>query len=333
MSKIIDIHCHYIGFNPKFLTKEEGNGRLRRFILTGITLRAYCRILGIKYSRDFEFIREKFEDALLETINNSQVDNFVVLALDGVYDKQGELIRSESAFYASNETVYNFKKKSKKVLIGASINPDRKDALGELRKVKKNGAVLVKLHPVFMRFDPSNKKYSEFYKLAARLKLPLLFHVGFESSIPGAKMDERYNKPELIIPALKCGATVILAHAGGNGFLEIREKKRMKIVTEMLEKYPNLYLDDAGIFGPHSKQKVKSLLNNKLALERTIHGSDFPVFPYESIFIPEIGIKKAMELKKIRNIVEREIELKKALGFPDEIFERGYSVLGLKQEI
>lgn len=330
MNKIIDMHCHYVNFNPGFLESAEGFGKLRKFVLLNITLRAYCKMMGVKYSKDFELINSEFEENLFEIIDNSRADNVVVLALDGVYDKEGILIESESSFYIPNEAVYKFKKKSNRILIGASINPSRKDALDELKKAKKNGAVLIKLHPVFMRFDPSDKRYADFYKLAAELELPLLFHVGFEMSIPGAKMATKYDRPEMIELALDCGATVILAHAGGNGLIKVREKKRMRSVTRMLETYPNLYLDNSAIYGPHSKRKVKSLLKTELALERTLHGSDFPVFPYITLFIPRIGFKKARELKRIENPLNKEIELKRTLGFPEETFERAYSVLGLK---
>ncbi|MDI6806552.1 MAG: NAD-dependent epimerase/dehydratase family protein [Candidatus Aenigmarchaeota archaeon] len=72
---------------------------------------------------------------------------------------------------------------------------------------------------------------------------------------------------------------------------------------------------------------TKELVKNQTFVERLLNGSDFP-FPVASpYFFLKIPIKRRWELNKIKNPLTKDYEIKKALGVPDSVFNRGYELI------
>ena len=71
------------------------------------------------------------------------------------------------------------------LLLGASVNPYRPDALEQLIGPKAHGAVLVKWIPPIMEINPDDPRLIPFYQKMAELHLPLLSHTGRGKSFPG----------------------------------------------------------------------------------------------------------------------------------------------------
>src|SRR5438874_13119055 len=103
--------------------------------------------------------------------------------------------------YVTNDYVIELAKRHRKMLFGASVHPYRKDAIAELERCVKAGAVLLKWLPIVQNFDPSDARCIPFYEALAHYKLPLLSHTGGEKSLPN--LNTAVADPRLLEPALK----------------------------------------------------------------------------------------------------------------------------------
>ena len=63
----------------------------------------------------------------------------------------------------------------------------RRDAVAELERVARDGAVLIKWLPITQDIDPSDARCVPFYEALAHLGIPLLSHTGWERTLPTAK--------------------------------------------------------------------------------------------------------------------------------------------------
>ena len=319
--KTIDIHCHsplIEALTSPTLLSEFG-------LLQKIALRFYLRALKIKPDKNPRKILGRLKAKFINLINESKIDHFVVLALDGVYSKDGELLKRGNHFYTSNESVYELAEKNRKIIAGPSINPMRKDAFEELEKAHDKKAALIKIHPCIQLFDPASPKYRKFFATAAKYKIPVLIHIGQEYALPGIRKEMNYSRLEKLAPLLETGCKVIAAH--GCGYSILNERKDFNKVLELLRKYKNFYLDNSALSTGHRKKRAFSIINDTLALERTVFGTDFPVCPSAEAFVTNLGLKKVSVLKEINNPLNRDLEIKKAIGFPPETFSRGYEVI------
>jgi predicted TIM-barrel fold metal-dependent hydrolase len=172
---------------------------------------------------------------------STAVKNAVVFAFDRAYSPTGKAMDDKSDLYISNDFVIDGiakvnkirKKYSARLLFGASVHPYRRDAIQELRRVARKGAILVKLIPSIQHFHPyppnsqlnQRKKLVRYYKELARLGLPLLIHVDEEGSF--AHSNEKYASAWKLELALKQGVTVIVAHAAGRGMGKLPESKKL----------------------------------------------------------------------------------------------------------
>lgn len=322
--KAIDVHCHLAGFNPNIKSFSD----LKFSLIQKPTIKVIYKPLRIKYMDNPSDFAKVSNTQLQKLIEDSPINHFVILGLDGFYDDNGNMINNKSLVYVDNSAVYDFSKKSKKILSGPSINPRRKDAFTELERAYKNNAALIKLHPCYQHFDPNNIKFKKFYKKAAQYKIPFLVHIGPETALPGVKLNMKYSSLEKVELMLKQGCVVIMAHGGGYSLT--REKKRFERVLYYLKKFKNLYIDTSALSTLHRKMTMFSILKHPFAIERTVYGTDFPIYISALPFVRKLGVKKTKELQKLKNPFERDLRIKKALGFPNNSFSRGYKIINQK---
>ena len=60
---------------------------------------------------------------------------------------------------------------------------------------------------------------------------------------------------------------------------------------------------------------------------RTLYGSDFPVPSNAAYYIKQLGPREVLRLERIGNLVQRDLETKRALGYPDDTLTRAAGVL------
>jgi len=270
-----------------------------------------------------EFDRRYVERLLRELRESKTTDRAILLALDGIYDSAGRLDVSRTKVYVPNDYCRRVCAEHDEFLYGASVNPDRADAIDELERVKADGAVLVKWLPNSQDFDPANPKYISFYRKLAELKLPLLTHTGYEHCI--RVTDQMYGDPKRLRAALDEGAVVIAAHAGTSGIRHPVEF--FGDYLEMFDSYPNLYGDLGAITGITRYAYIPKMLSHPGFMDRHLQATDYPAPPMPLLFVKSLGARRCLALTRIVNIFDRDVETKRALGFTDAILHNAARLL------
>ena len=242
-SKLTDCHVHLAAL------PDGGNGC---YISPKMLRSPLFRFLIWKQGADLKratYTNEKYVANLLTELRGSRhVGRAVLLAMDGVYDGNGKLDRDGTEFLIANDYVMGLAKAHpEEFWAGVSVNPKRCDAMEELQRCSEAGARLVKWLPNAQHFDPGDRRHVPFYRELARLKIPLLSHVGYEFSLIGK--DQSSGNPEKLRVALDEGVTVIAAHGCSHG-LVFREKFYSTFL-DLVQKYPNFYSDISALSLPN----------------------------------------------------------------------------------
>ncbi len=358
---IVDIHVHMSGAGD-----EEYEGKRCHLSPEFKATLGFKFMLLLNGQSEGSLTDDKVRETMWKTIGGSKdVDKVVLLAMDEVHDSNHRPMRGNGAgektqFYTPNECVMKFvKEHPDKLFLGASVHPYRPDAVNDLTEMKRQGAVLVKWIPSSQAIDPANiKDYRNFYRKLADLGLPLLCHVGAEHTIPlpierinddsWRKDKWKYtmlNRPDVIIPALQEGVTVIAAHCS----LPVWDSdpdythEFIRLMYTAKKNNWNLYADISALALPPMICPKRYMSARKIAAAKEIHdrlllGSDFPVMVSSVIPEPAHGldprdIEDLMEDIKdaigVSNPLDRNIKFLRKLGFGNEIFERAAKVLPL----
>jgi hypothetical protein len=314
---IIDTHVHLIGM-------QETNGCYASARMqSGLVFHLLSFALGLR-GIDKDELDVAYRQKLHDWVSASEVDAVGVLALDGVYDEQGQLDHERTAIMVSNDYLFDVCDDDPAQLLPiASINPQRADALDELDRVAELGAVALKALPNSQGFDPGSERYTSFWERLASYEIPLLTHTSFEHTIP--PLDQSFGKPRRLELPLNCGVAVIAAHCAGSGVAHIEED--FDTWLEMLDEFENLYGDISAMASVSRFPYIHKVLASERALERTILGSDFPVPVSPVVFAFQLGFAAVRELGAIPNPIQRNLEVFRALGVPEGVMKRGADVL------
>lgn len=320
---VIDMHCHTAGFGAggSGAWLSESLGKSWKFGL-------YLKIFG---SNKEEV--EKEGDILLmriiaESIRQSKhVDGAVILAMDAPYTEAGELDREAGEVVVPNRFVGESVKAFRELHFGASVHPNRKDALEELEWSKANGAVLVKWLPNIQNIDPSAERHRAYYEKLVELDLPLLTHVGDEDSF--TKTNNVYGDPHLLRLPLECGVRVIAAHVASSG--ESDGQDNVERLLEMMPESPNLFADISTLTQMNRKKHLPVVLNDPRLDGRLMYGTDYPLTNTPLVtslqFFMHLRLRQIMDLLMTRNSWDRDVNLKVALGTKPEVFDLPRSFL------
>jgi predicted TIM-barrel fold metal-dependent hydrolase len=258
-----------------------------------------------------------YEKKLIELIDQSSLDAVLLLAMDYPYDSDGNCLTEKAKFYVPNDHVINLSHKYSQILPACSIHPVRKDAIEELERCVEKGARVLKLLPNCHNVDCSDTRYKSFWERLSVLGLPFLAHTGGEFSVP--VLDAKFADPRILRLPLECGVKVIAAHGAGKSGLW--DPDYTNELLKMMDEFPNLFTDNSALASPNRWRTIPSLLDPKIQ-PRVIHGSDFPI--PSGGFGPLIG--KLLHLGdyyksiRIKNPLERDVFIKKALGFKENTF-------------
>ncbi|AWV90257.1 amidohydrolase family protein [Bradymonas sediminis] len=315
---IIDTHIHLIGM------REDNGCYVSPKMSTGIAYFLLSRVLGLTGVARAQ-IDQAYRDKLLGWTADSDLDGAGILAFDAVYTEAGEFDRERTQFYVGNDYCFEVCAASEKLLPICSVNPQRKDAIEELERVVERGSVAIKVLPNSQGFDPANPAYKPFWRRMAALNIPLLTHSSFEHTIPVIK--QLYGRPERLRNALEAGVTVISAHCASAGVAHIHEDFGTWLA--MIREFPNLYGDISAMASMARFPYIKKVLNDDLARERVLLGSDFPIPISPWLFAREIGISEVLRLNKIDNPLQKNLETFRALQVPESILGRAAQILKL----
>lgn len=217
----------------------------------------------------------KYVANLLSELRGSQkVGRAVLLGMDGVYDSAGKLDEQSTEFLICNDYVLNLAREYPgDFWAGVSVNPGRRDAIDELQRCAAGGAKLVKWLPNAQRFDPGDRRYIPFYRELARLKIPLLSHVGFEFSLIGT--DQSAGDPNKLRIALDEGVTVIAAHGCSHGL--IFREKFYSTFLDLAHGYDNFFSDISALSLPNRLGMLFRLRRHPELHHRLLFGTDYPL--------------------------------------------------------
>ncbi len=310
----IDIHVHLIG------SGSSGSGCwIRTRGWSSVLSRLMLHELGLPLnalSRDFDAL---YAGRIIEYVDASSLTHAVLLAHDRVYEANGRLIEAAGSFYVPNDYLLAVTARHPKLLPAVSIHPARSDALDELDRCAALGAVMMKCLPNCHNIDCRLSAYRPFWKKMADLKLPLLAHTGGELSVQ--VMDRALQNPEILREPLECGVTVVAAHVATASYPFDRDY--FPRFCELICSYPNLYGDISALNSPFRSRALAACLHEPV-LSRAVHGSDLPI-PISGRYARWRGLISAEDFRRSKrqpNLLERDIEIKRAMGFPQSVFSR-----------
>jgi len=313
----VDMHVHMVS-----LVEDDGN-YVSKQLASGVVYQYLLRNLGLANRSDRE--RELHYVNLLKlcAIEDGGPDLMVLLALDWVYDDAGERDKRRSHLVIANDTVFRVCREHPEFIPAASVNPRRKDALEELDRVAELGAVMLKILPNLQGFDPGDPAFRPFWRRLAEHGIPLLSHTGYEHALPS--INDSFGDPRRLVPALEEGCTVVAAHCAAAG--TFHKVEYFDTFVGMLPRYPRLYGDISGFASPIRRSYVEPMLTSTLRRQRVLVGSDFPIPCLPMAFLKELGLRRARELSGDPNPLRRNINLFRALGVDDEVFQRAAKVI------
>jgi len=320
---IMDMHCHIAGI---------GAGNSGCFISPGLMdswrFRIYLRAYGLSQSELERKGDNLLADRVAQLLARSKfVKKAVVLALDGVVGKDGMLDRNRTEIYVPNEFVANAVARHGNLLLGASVNPYRRDALERLTRVKAQGAVLVKWIPSVMEIDPGDPRLKAFYLKLVELDLPLLTHAGEERSFSSAS--DSFCDPDRLRLPLSLGVTVIAAHIGSTG--KYQGERSSDRLARLMRKYPNLYSDISSLTQINKHGYLKEALTRPEFKGRLLYGSDFPLINTALVspwyYALRLSPKQLLTISRTTNPWDADVLLKHSLGTPADIFARWQELL------
>ena len=301
---LIDLHVH-----PPVAAQVPGG-------LRGAFLRLLTRDLG---GEPLE-ARRRF----LAWLEASALDRAVLLALDGSYTPDGRPDPEGTVLRADNDAVATLAQASPKALFGASIHPYRRDALAELERVLARGACLVKWIPSAQNIDPAHPACLPFYEALAQHRVPLLCHTGPEHTLRTSR--DAFNHPLRLVPALRRGVTVIMAHCAARLWI-YESTGPFQAWRRLAREFEHCY-GDLGAFTVMTRHlTLDGLLKDPVLRDKLLFGSDFPAWTLPSQFLPRLGWRRYRALAALSNPFDRARETLRAFGVPEAVFSRAGTLL------
>jgi predicted TIM-barrel fold metal-dependent hydrolase len=309
----IDLHVHVVG------NGSGGTGcwyRPRGW--TRLVEGSALRTVGLPRSAFRGDLDSAYAERLRTLVRESSLDAAVLLAQDLPHDANGRTLENTGSFYVPNEYVLTLANENPEFLAGVSIHPARPDALEELERCLARGAALLKCLPNCQNIDWNDRRYTRFLERMAEAGLPLLAHTGSEHTLP--VVDARLQDPRVLTRPLEIGVTCIAAHcATASGLFE---RDYFPDFERMLGQYPNLYGDNSAFCVPNLRLRPRVLEGCLRRPGRILHGSDVPVpvMAHELLARGFVSRRAFDESRRTDNPFQRDYELKRALGFPEESF-------------
>ncbi|MCZ7647505.1 MAG: amidohydrolase family protein [Planctomycetota bacterium] len=325
---VIDIHTHLAGLG------HGGSGCFideRKFHTLLYKLMRWK--LGIyhahKEGRLDQAYLERLDTDVGQAAERRALDAAVVFAHDRVYLENGEPAQRGQELYVPNEYAFGVCERAARrgrFLPAASVHPYRKDALDETARWLERGAAALKWLPNSQGMDPRDPRCVPIFDLLAKSGVPLIAHTGGEHTVSVIRPD--LGDPEVLRPALERGVTVVMAHCGtASG---IFDGNWIDTFCRLAREYPHCYGDTSAFTTPGRTRWLARFLKEEGVLEKLVHGSDYPVPPNAWWSVRRLGIPKVEALNAIWSFLERDVAIKKAWGYPDEVFTRAASVLGTR---
>lgn len=310
----IDCHVHIVGNGSSgsgcWLKKPGWRWPLQALMVRHIGL----PVSALKGDLDSLYV-----DQLLRWVRESSLDAVIILAQELVYDEFGNLQKDLGIAYVPNDYVLKLARQHKQFLPAVSIHPARKDALEELDRSIEGGAVMMKCLPNCQNIDCRDTRYTKFWARMAEAGIPLLAHTGGEHTLQVIRPD--LADPRILKRPLEIGVTVIAAHSGSKS--GVTDPEYFHHFADMTQKYPNFYGDNSAFNIPIRSRVIPKCVAEPVAA-KMLHGSDYPVpiFGHWAWMRGFIDWATFRKWQQHPNPIERDVQLKRAMGFEERAFTR-----------
>ncbi len=299
----VDIHMHLLNSEVQF----------NRFY-DKIAVRFFAKKMGVNPKELINNPYKAYTDALVNNVRNSKyLSKTVLFGVDARVDDAGRVLHKDITVCASNEDLLKLYQKNSDVIIPFfSINPMRPDALDLIDKYSELGFKGAKFLQNYWEVDTRDKKYRAYFEKLKEKNLPLIVHIGSESSVHSRKECE---KIEMLDQPLEIGVNVIAAHMALS-YEPLRIFKALSknpknfnqeyfTLLEMLNKHDNLYADISAILTPVRAKVLRHLSEQYDVHEKLLFGTDYPV-PFSTVFNSyDLSYQKRLELSNIENPFDR----------------------------
>jgi len=315
--KWLDIHVHLFGIGDSpsgcRMSRAVTESPLFQFLLHSLRLRGRAKTID-----------ESYVIALAQQLVQSALQEGLILAQDAVYDRAGEPDWSKTHLYVPNDYLFQVVARHPQLMIPCvSINPDRRDALTELERCVEKGARVLKIHPPVQGVNLADKKHTRFFQRCADLKTVVMIHTGHEHSAP--IVDSASANPRKLELALDQGCTVVACHCGTGRCDD--HPDMLPDFLAMTRRHKNLRGDTAVLGGLGRSRDFLRVLADEPVRDRLLHGSDFPLPALPMSFAGTIGTANALRLQRFTNLIQRDFELKEALGIVRASAQRAYRMI------
>lgn len=290
------------------------------------THRKMVRSLAFKYLQRSlrltnEDVRTRLDSAYLDRLlslvrSSPSVSHALIFAHDAIIDPNGERDDRRTRVYVPNEYVLELASRHEELLPAASVHPHRKDALDRVHHCIEAGAVAMKWLPNSQGIDPSDARFNPIYDLLAEKRVPLICHTGGEHTV--RVLDHSRSDPKLLRLPLARGVTVICAHSGTKSGLI--DQNYFQDFIEMARQWSGCYGDTSALATPFRAWSLPKLVGLEELHLKLIHGSDFPVPSRAAWLWRHLPRGRIREIDRLDNPLERDVQVKRAIGLPDTVF-------------
>ncbi len=328
----IDIHAHLLSQDVKFDRLYDK-----------IAIFFFASKLGISAKELIKNPYKTYTDALIKNIRESKhLSKSVLFGVDARVDEKGKTLHKDITVCASNDDLLTLYEKNRDVIIPFfSINPLRPDALDLIDKYHELGFKGGKFLQNYWGVDTRDRRFVPYFEKLKSKNLPLIIHVGSESSVASFKECESIKMLDL---PLEIGVNVICAHmALSYDWLKILKalslnpkhfNQEYHTLIKMLETYDNLYADISALLTPVRAKVLRHLSSQSKIHHKLLFGTDFPV-PFTTVLNSyDLPLKKRFSLSKIKNPHDRYIEV--MLEYFDKnsmIFDNYKKIIKIKELI
>ena len=301
--KTIDIHTHLLSSDVAFQRSYDK-----------LALRFFAKKFGMDPKALVRDPYGEYTRALVESVRNSQhVEKIVLFGVDDRVDDTGRTLHKDITVCATNEDVAALYRGNEDVIIPFfSINPNRPDALGLIDRYADAGFRGAKFLQNYWGVDTREARYRPYFDKLAERGLPLIVHVGSESSVHSFKSCESI---EMLDHPLEAGVQVICAHMAlsyepSRIFKALSKNPKhfndeYYLLIDMLKRYPNLYADISALLTPVRAKVLRHLSRQNDIHHKLLFGTDFPV-PFSMVLNSyDLPYRKRFELSREANPFDR----------------------------
>ncbi len=212
----------------------------------------------------------------------------LLFAFDWAHDEKGAPLPERSTLYVPDAYAKEVARQHpERFEWAASIHPYRADAVEALERAAAEGARAVKWLPPAQNIDAASPRCDTFYRALARLRLPLIVHVGEERAMAGAAAGALGNPLRLRRP-LALGVRLVAAHCASLGKDRDLDRGLRGPVVKSFDLFARLMDEGRGhgeLYGDISAMTQANRAGAALAAvltrqdwhPRLLNGSDYPL--------------------------------------------------------